>query len=187
MAASESVKNINKRSRNIVEKIAYNISGHSAVAAIASLGASLAFYQLFKDPVGLELVKNVALGAVGFSVTSLVGALVASDTKNPLELIDKLRNNNPQDILKKSGELYQKKPEKAFQHMKFKLDRMTLLQKNAFAGFVAHGRKMAQFTKELPTPTEAKIATGRDVYRSVNLGVSMPRQKYSSDLSPVEP
>lgn len=176
--ASKEVENLAGRAGRIVSKI----SGPSAVASIATLVGSAFFYQAFKDAAGAELAQNVFLGGVGLGVTSLVSALSGKGMGNPLELINGLKKNDPHKVLLKTGELYSKNPEKASNYLNEALGGMSLQQREAFSTFVRHESKMSQFRSSAPTADEAKVAKGRDVFRSVTMGISMPRQHQRSGL-----
>lgn len=176
--ASPEVESVCGKSVGIVSKI----SGPSAVAALGALVGSVVFYKAFQDPAGAELARNVALGGVGLGVASLLSALTGKDVKNPLALITGLKASDPRKVLQKTGELYDKDPGKAAKYIDDKLEGMTTRQREAFSTYVRHEAKMSQFRSAAPSADEAKVAKGRDVFRSVTMGVSMPRQRYGSDL-----
>lgn len=176
--ASPEVESVCGKAGSIVSKI----SGPSAVAAVGAFVLSAAFYKAFQDPAGADFARNVALGGVGLGVASLVSALTGKDIKNPIALINGLKAADPRKVLQKTGELYGKDPGKAAKYIGDKLEGMTARQREAFSTYVRHEAKMSQFRSAAPSAEEAKVAKGRDVFRSVTMGVSMPRQRYGSDL-----
>lgn len=177
MAISKNVGKIVNKALGVANKL----SGPTAMASmvIFTFGVGAHNADIFQDPAGLETAANWMKAGAGLGVASIVAACSGGDIKNPRDLINQWKNNNPEKILQKAGRLYQKDPAKAHKYMSDRLETMSVQQRTAFSNYVTYSAKMSGFSNQQKTKDDLLRDKGREVFRQSILDVPVPQKKYT--------